>query len=101
MGQRPAGSLASTLIADQPSRAQHRVIIGGMFLVVLRAAAARELRAAADGTSLVVQLACCRMPALVDFADHAVVAEFQVVEELLAEFGRSVDLFDPVQRDAW
>ncbi len=40
------------------------------------------------------------MPALVHLADHRVVIEFEVVEELLAELDRPVDLLDPAQGDA-
>ena len=76
------------------------MIIRRLFLVVFAAATAGEFRAAADGAPLVIQLARGHLPALVDLADHRIVTELQVVEELLAELGRSVDLLDPAQRDA-
>ncbi len=100
MRQRPAGRLAGSLVTAESGRAQDRVIVGGLLLVVLGAVAAGVLRAAAHRPSLVVQLAGGHLPALVDFADHRVVTEFEVVEEFLAELGGAVDLFDPAQCDA-
>ena len=61
---------------------------------------AGELRTTADGSPLVIQLAGRHVPALVDFADDGIVAEFEVVEEFLAELHRTVHLFDPPQGDA-
>ena len=72
--RRPAPSLQDCGIVD--------VLVG----FALGADAAGEFGATADGPALVVHLLRCHGPAVVHLADDGVVAEFEVVEELLAEF---------------
>jgi len=81
-------------------RRQQRDIVDGHVGLALGPHAAGEFRASADRASFVIKLSRCDVPALVDFTDHGVVTEFEVVEELLTEFDRAVDLLDAPQRDA-
>jgi hypothetical protein len=54
------------------------------------------LRAVAHGASLVVELSRRYLPAFARFPNDGVVTDVDIVEKLLAEFDRSVDLLDAV-----
>ena len=98
--QRTAGYLLGPLAVGLPSGLKQCDVVDGYVGLALGADAAGELRAAADGAPLVIELPGCHVPAAVDFADDGIVTEFEVVEELLAELDRSVDLLDATQGDA-
>ena len=87
--ERPAGQLAGAFVVGLAGRLEQRHVVDRHVGLALGADAAGELRAAADRAPLVVQLPGRHVPALVDLADDGVVAEFEVVEELLAELDAS------------
>ncbi len=97
--ERPTRQLAGTFAVCLSACREELDVVDGHIGLALGADAAGELRAAADRAPLVVQLSRCHLPASVDFADDRVVAEFEVVEELFAEFDRPVHLLDAPQRD--
>ena len=101
MDQRPSGKHTGMLAAGLAGLLEQTDVIDGKVVrLTLGTNATRELRATADGSPFVIKLARRHVPAAVDFADHRVVTEFEVVEELLAEFDRTVDLLDAPQGDA-
>jgi len=48
----------------------------------------------------VIELPRCDLPPLTRLTDHSVVTQPDVVEELFAEIRGSINLLDPVRRDA-
>ena len=98
--QRASGHLLDPLVVGLTGHLQQGGIVDRFVGFALGADAAGEFRSAADGAPLVVELPRGHRPAAVDLSDDGVVAQFEAVEELLAELVTPVDLLDAAHGDA-
>src|SRR6201992_3020491 len=75
-------------------------VVHGCRAPAFTAAAAGELRAHPDHTTLVIELPRRHRPPVVDLADHRVVADVDIVEEFCTDLRGAVELCDAPQRDS-